>query len=254
MLHETLMRDWDVMQDDEIELEGKMTAEMFLTDVLGVQSGWIFEAKALAARQRGDRMKECEMWVECRNDRGVDMAHDILMKHILPEAVVRHDVAQMELAYRVLTRIEDVGGASNWTSRGGLMLNYMRNIIHIPACNKLSVATIEQLRDLAAAVRRMSAAYERGSVVEKHAASVIADAVATEQRAHAIRGECVEGMVEDLDTLGCSRGVKIRIKEEYRMQMSNDMKASWRRFALSFPTYSASIARIENDAPATANV
>lgn len=266
ILKEVLIRDWPEMQDDfvgvkvnngvmEVREKGEgmddeemdsnsdeqddifTDAEEFLIDILRVPHAWVCEAKAVAARVEGNRMDECTHWMDCGDDRGRKWCHDVLMKDVVPKAIIANDMECLKRIGLILSKLEEMDCIANWSWNGGLVLGYLRYIVGVPQLFNGEFAT---LRELAAYVGKYVGSGRCD--VERCAGTVIADGVVTAQRALLLRAGAEEreewftGILTDLENVPCSRSVRLRLSGEYTIVAMHGWPDA-QRIAAAFPAY-----------------
>ncbi|CDF33451.1 unnamed protein product [Chondrus crispus] len=220
------------------ELAGKLDAETFLEDVLGVPKPWIAEAKAIAAHVEEDLFTECKHWTACGTENGATRAHELLSKHVFPEMIACKDGSQLEEVASVLRQLEGFKHVANWSISGGLILNYLEDTVEKRGKKRQPLSVYRAMVD------RVCAYAARASTPEQvYAGSVMADEIATAERAVLFdakgeeREEMVEFLVEDLERLPCSKSVKVRITGEYKTEMKRGQAVA-RRFSTAHVPYS----------------
>ncbi|KAI0567012.1 Nuclear protein [Gracilaria domingensis] len=216
----------------------QMSSLTFLQDVLHVPAAWIAEAKALVAREERDALEECKMWLKCETEQGSTNAHVLLTEIIMPEVIVGEEFARYESCVSLLRELGKRKHISNWLNGGGLLLDYMEHVVGVP--QEKPLADIVVLHDM---IERLGVFKERArSNVQRQCVRVIADGIATAQRAmllcvyDARRNEMVADLVDDLGRLPVSSSVKFRLTAEYTAEEEKGQVIST-RLSGAFPAY-----------------
>eukprot|EP00178_Gracilaria_changii_P012271 TRINITY_DN3476_c0_g1_i1.p1 TRINITY_DN3476_c0_g1~~TRINITY_DN3476_c0_g1_i1.p1 ORF type:complete len:1012 (+),score=130.19 TRINITY_DN3476_c0_g1_i1:199-3234(+) len=221
----------------------RMTSLQFLQDVLKVPSAWIAEAEALAAREEGDVLKECKLWLECNSEEGSTNAHSLLTESIMPEVIVGEDFSRYESCVSMLRILGTRKHISNWLHGGGLLLDYMEQVMGTPHEKpKADLAVLHRM------VERLTVFKEKAiSDVQRQCVRIIADGVATAQRAVLLslnttsRDEALANVIDDIGRLPLSICVKSRLTDEYTAEEEKGRAAST-RLSGAFPGYGKYIA------------
>ena len=220
--------------DDEKEF---MDAETFLTRIVGVPSSWLSEAKAYAAHFAGEHLDECEYWMACQTEEGDLRAHDLLLKEIIPEAIVTQESTKYATITALLKDLKSSKHIPDWNTAGGFVLNYFEYVVGVP---QLKTGTQSFFREMVH--QGCVFADKANSATQKHAACLMADGVAMVQRAQLLldsqeRSEAaMTPFVDDLQKLPCSRGVKLSLAGEYKIEAKHG-RAIALRFAAAYPPY-----------------
>ncbi|PXF42673.1 hypothetical protein BWQ96_07616 [Gracilariopsis chorda] len=215
-----------------------LDAENFLQGVLRVPAVWIAEARAVAARAAGDVFEECKMWLACETEEGSANAHNLLTEQIMPEVIIGEDSTHYGPCTDMLRTLGKRKHISNWRSGGGLVLDYMEQVVG--ASQEKPKANLVVLHDM---VNRVGAYKERAKTdLQRHSATVIADGIATAQRAILLyvdgemKGRYLTELIEDLERLPVSTTVRARLVSEYTIEEEKGRKVSM-RFSGAFPGY-----------------
>lgn len=264
VLKETLIRNWSAMQKDIAELRFKdgelqlksdeatcednvdgdayeedvyTNAEEFLIGILGIPSGWVHEAKAIAARAEGTRMEECEQWLLCNNEHGAARCHQILIMDIIPGAIIANDKACLIRVFEILVELENMKGVPNWSCGGGLILGYLKYVSGTPILHDAGFDVLHEM------VRYVRMFVDRAnSNAERCAGAIMADGIMTAQRAYLMRITAVDrekvflDTLADLDEAPCSRAVRLRLTAEYTLATKHGWPDA-QRIAAAFPGY-----------------
>eukprot|EP01029_Cantina_marsupialis_P010060 TRINITY_DN2302_c0_g2_i1.p1 TRINITY_DN2302_c0_g2~~TRINITY_DN2302_c0_g2_i1.p1 ORF type:complete len:904 (+),score=307.08 TRINITY_DN2302_c0_g2_i1:109-2712(+) len=87
---------------------------------IGIPEVWIHRAKAIRFRTSGDWKSEMNEWIKAG---GHKEAHDVIMKHLVPECLVQEvDLSSVEELLKGL----DPNQIPNWIKGGGLILDYLQ--------------------------------------------------------------------------------------------------------------------------------
>lgn len=219
------------------DLATQFQPETFLIGVLNVPPEWIAEAKAVAAHDAGEYMKECEYWIAVGSEEGASSAHEILTETVFPEMIALQDVSQFSLIADMLRELSRRKHVAHWSVAGGLILDYLEFAVGVP---KVAKQPLEVYRGMVHRVKAMSS--RATTSLQHNAASVIADGIAAAERAQLFdatpeaRKDILEQVVEDLDELPCSRAVKLRITGEYKIEAELGQAAAL-RFSAAYPPY-----------------
>ncbi|CAN8073737.1 unnamed protein product [Agarophyton chilense] len=216
----------------------QMNSLPFLQEVLQVPSTWIAEAEALAARAEGDSFKECEMWLECKTEQGSANAHDLLTEIILPEVIVGEDFTRYDSCVKMLRTLGNQKNVSNWLSGGGLLLDYIEQVVGVPQDKPR--ADLSVLHDM---VERISTFEEKArSFTQRQCVRVVANGIATAQRAALLgadevyRNKMLPDLIDDLGRLPVGTSVKSRLTAEYTSEEEKGQAIST-RLSGAFPGY-----------------
>lgn len=225
------------MESESSKEAGRMEPEAFLKNVLGVPEAWLCEAKAVAARECGYQLEECGHWIGCGDERGAIEAQNLLLKDIVPNAIVVHDTNLLKQINELLEQLEAMNCVPNWASNGGLILGYLRYVLGVPTLYRTD---LNILKELAGKVVRY---FKRiSSDLEQCAARKIADGIVTAQRALLVlvditqREDWFMSNLADLEELPCTRAVRLRVTGEY-MVANTEGWPSAQRMASAFPAY-----------------
>lgn len=219
------------------DLAGQLGAESFLKDILGVPRAWIAEAKAVAARVDGDTLEECKHWLACGTEEGALRAHELITTRVFPGMAACQDTSRYSELVVILRHLEASKHVSDWSTSGGLILHYLEYVFGIPHVKRQSLTVYRGM------VNRVCSLATRASTPEEHhAAAVIADGVAIAERSELFRTKSedresiLEQLVEDLERLPCSKGVRLRVAGEYRVEMGHG-RSTAQRLSMAYPPY-----------------
>lgn len=219
---------------------GTMTAENFLVSVLGMPVEWLHEARAVACHASGDMLNECVHWIATKTEAGATRAHRLLAEQIFPEASACHDAATLARTAELLRDLSIVKRIANWSTAGGLILEYLNHVAGVPVLVQGDMALYRSM------ARRLPAYASRAQTpVQMHAAATVADGIASAERARVLlctreakdRAAALEDAVSDLEKLPTSSGVKLRAVGEYRIEAQHGAAIA-NRFASALPLYS----------------
>ena len=112
----------------ERHVEALDAAEVFLVDRLQVPRAWLWRARAIEARARGDMYQEHRCWLEAHE---LDAAHRVAVRHLAAEAVVRGDQELLTDLFRPFRAWEERALAEQqpfhlqgWNEGGRVYLDY----------------------------------------------------------------------------------------------------------------------------------
>lgn len=238
-------------REDKIEgqkfedVAGQLGAEQFLEEVLGVPREWIAEAKAVAAHVKGEHLEECKHWIATGTEDGASRAHKVLTTQVFPDMVSCRDSSRYGEVVEVLRHLEASKHVADWSISGGLILNYLEYVVGVPKVKRQPLVVYRGMVNL---VRSWAA---RATTPEQHhTATVIADGIAAAERAQLFHAEAadrdivLDQVVEDLERLPCSRGVKLRAAGEYKIEAQHG-RAVALRFSAAYPPYARYMDQIE---------
>ncbi|RPA82684.1 hypothetical protein BJ508DRAFT_305288 [Ascobolus immersus RN42] len=162
---------------DKLTLEPQAEVVKFLLN-LKVPIGWIHEAHALQARERGDFVKEAEHLLAAD---AVQQAHNTIIRKVGPNAIISGRTKQLRA---LLSMFDDKVAVIGWTAGGGVYQEYLKMIDALAArAPEHDIAAIaKKLLNVLDAVERKTfeqkvAVGEMGKVVSKwilkHGASAI---------------------------------------------------------------------------------
>lgn len=216
----------------------ELDAESFLQGVLHIPGVWIAEAKAMAARAAGEVFEECRMWLACETEEGSANAHKLLTEQIMPDVIIGEDSARYGQCIDMLRTLGKRRHISNWRSGGGLILDYMEQVVGVS--QEKPKANLDVLHDM---VSRMGVYKDRAKTdLQRHSAIVIADGIATAQRAVLLyvdgemRDRYMTELIEDLERLPVSTTVRARLVSEYTIEEEKGRNVSM-RYSGAFPGY-----------------
>lgn len=273
LLKQTLIKRWPEMQADYIEYSvggestvtmpsddetmvdreantathgSKMEAELFLVSILGVPMEWIHEAKAVVHHYSGNQMEECLEWMATKSDEGINHAHVILAKKLFPEALSLYKTNELIEIRRLLDDMSHHTNITDWSTQGGLVLDYLRYIADIPDIKDADRALLRSM------TRRVAVMSEHADKpVLDFAAERIADEIAAALRSGMITAEgnrmtLLENVASELEVLPANAFTKRRIGLELRVD-SQSSAAVANRYAAAHPMYSRFLAHLLKD-------
>lgn len=229
--------DREVTDSEASREANRMEPEDFLRDVLAVPDAWLSEAKAVAARECGNQLEECEHWIACGDERGAAEAQNLLLKDLVPNAIISNDAKQLKRICELLEHLEVMDCVPNWGSNGGLILGYLRYVLGVPILREVDLTSLKELGG------KVVQYFKRVSTdAEKCAAKKIADGIVTAQRALMILVSVTEregwflSVLSDLEELPCTRAVRLRITGEYMVANTKGWPSA-QRMASAYPAY-----------------
>lgn len=245
----TMLSDDAVMVDKEPETTrhgAKMGAEQFLCSILGMPKEWIHEAKAISYNCSGESMRECLEWMSTKSDEGYNHAHTILAKKIFPETFSMYKMDDLLEIRRLLSKMSDHTNITDWSTQGGLVLDYLRYIADI---SEMKRANSSMLRSMARRVAVMSE--QADTPLLEHTAERMADEIGAAVRATLVTADgnrlaALEYVMSELEVLPANAFTKRRVGREIRVDTELSAAIA-NRYAAAHPIYSRFLVDVLKD-------
>jgi hypothetical protein len=241
--------------DAEFPLMGAFT---FLVHILKIPKCWIHEARAVHCRIEIDVMsptqgflQECENWMHSGTELGLMHAQDLIVDELFPRAVSLYDVSLLVRIAELLRSMNEEKRLSNWSTRGGLILDYLTHLAPETSINARAERVEAEVTTCMSVYQSMA---QRVVVymslartpVQRHAAVTIANGVACGERIAALRRPMLmDEAAADLERMPVSSACARRICAELRHQAVEGGRKGAVRFAAALPHY-APFFRLEN--------